>query len=208
MKVLKQIGWSTLALAFTCAAAAAPPPIPDTPAPVLDIVHAVPFTLDESYTHLWRAEKPEVRTGYLVVLKVEPDLVYPRQRPEPVLYVANQTAERLNVGYRSGHVVAIVPAVLDDVKHPDYIDLAKASIWFGTPGMPEQIDREQIATEITRAARQRIRPLPAARVEAARTTGGEMMREETKNDLVRRAAELVRRYSPQEEDRADALAAQ
>ena len=32
-----------------------------------------------------------------------------------------------------------------------------------------------------------------------------MVHEETKNDLVRHAGQLVRRYSPQEKDRADAL---
>ena len=69
-----------------------------TPSAVIDVVHVQPFSLRKGYIHFWREEKPLVTTGTLAVFKVDPGLVYPRNAAEPVLYVGNQTAERLNFG--------------------------------------------------------------------------------------------------------------
>ena len=88
-----------------------PPDIPTEPhLQPLHLLHAQRFDLDKAYTHWWRAERPRVSSGWLLVLSADPDLVYARQVREPVLYVGNQTAERVNVGYESGRIVAIVPA--------------------------------------------------------------------------------------------------
>ena len=95
---------------------------PPTPAAIDEVVYARSFELDQGYKFEWRKEQPLVKKGVILVLKVDPDLVYPRQIAEPVLYVGDQTAERVNIGYKSGHVVAIVPGE---------VDLNKAMIWFG-----------------------------------------------------------------------------
>lgn len=176
------------------------PPVPVRPAPIVDIVVAQPFELAEAYEHLWRLERPRVKSGYLLVLRVDRDLVYPRQLAEPVLYVGHQTAERLNVGYHSGHVVAIVPANIDDPTHPEFIDLGEARIFFGSPAMPERVDTETIAWEHRRAVEAGIEPIKSPRLEAARRRGGRRRTLVDKRELVHAAMMRVAEYSPQEQD--------
>src|SRR5258707_13144593 len=60
--------------------------------PVRDLVFAQAFKLDKSYPHTWRKEQPQVSSGYVLVLAVDPEFVRPKQVAEPVLYVGNQTA--------------------------------------------------------------------------------------------------------------------
>jgi hypothetical protein len=196
---------TVLGLAASAIGQTSSPAIPPTPAPVLDVVSIQPFQLETPAVHLWRAEKPTMRSGYLVVLKVDPALVYPRQSAEPVLYVGRQTAERVNVGYESGHVVAIVPAVIDP-RHPDYVDLSKQLFWFGTPELPERVDARRIAAEHQAAVEAGIQPFEAKKLAAARQLGGEFNRQATKRTLLHDALRrLVRRYSPQEAELVDGV---
>ena len=181
---------------------AKPPPLPQTPAPVLDVVYARPFTLDKGYEFTWRKERPTVTEGYLLVLKVDPALVYPRQAAEPVLYVGDTTAERVNVGYVSGHLVVIVPAAAG--KLADF-DLKKTLIWFGTPELPERCTAKTIAEERDKAQQAGIQPLPAARIDAARAKGGERLSVKDGYELRRQLAPLIKQYAPDETERADNL---
>ncbi len=208
MNSITQFSLSTLAACImtTAALADGPPAIPETPAPVIDLVSATPFTLDAGYQHLWSAEKETVSSGYILVLEVDPDLVIPRQIAEPVLYVGHQTAERINHGDKSGHVIAIVPGVLDDPKHPDYIDLDKALIWFGTPELPERVDAEMIEQEHAMAVRSGIRPFAGKQLAAARTEGGAVLNVTKKEDLSDQLATLIRTYSPQEKELLETMA--
>jgi len=125
-----------------------------------------------------------VTSGTLLVLRVQPELVYPRQVAEPVLYVGSQTAERVNVGYPSGYVVAIVPGNLD---------LTRSLIWFGTPALPEQVDGKTIDAERARAIAAGIRPPLAGRVRSARRDARALG---DKRDLLREAALLIEHYAP------------
>jgi hypothetical protein len=171
-------------LAGAAAARAAPPKVPATPASAADVVYAAPFRLREGYHHHWRRESPMVTSGTLLVLHVAPDLVYPRQTAEPVLYVGDQTAERVNVGYPSGYVVAIVPGALD---------LTRSLLWFGTPALPERVDGKTIDDERARAMAAGIRPPPANRVRLARRDALALA---DKDELLREALLLVERYAP------------
>lgn len=141
------------------------PDIPDIPAAVDEVVYAHLFALDEGYKFEWRKEQPLVKNGYILVLKVDRDLVYPRQTAEPVLYAGDQTAERVNVGYWSGRVVAIVPGKLD---------LKKTPIWFGTPELPDAAPPRQLRkkdawpTKPASSRRPKLRSLPRARRAANR----------------------------------------
>lgn len=211
MNALHRIGLGLLAavaVGVASAGAEDAPPVPPTPAPILDVVSIRPFTLDESTVHVWRAERPEYTSGYLLVLKVDPAYVLPRQVAEPVLYVGRQTAERVNHGFESGHVVAIVPAVLDDPKHPQYLDLAKTPIWFGTPELPERVDARAIDRELRSARAADIRPRPQPRLETARERGGVALSARTKDDVIAAAADLVTRYAPDERALIDRLRAE
>lgn len=179
--------FSSLALlaALPALLLAAPPPLPPTPAPIGSLLLARPFTLDEGFEYSWRAERPLVTSGHLLVLAAEPDLLYPRQTLEPVLYVGDQTAMRLNVGYPSGRVVVLVPSALS---------AGETSIWFGTPALPEQVDAGTIAEQRALAEAEGIRPLPAMDVTGALELGGEPLRVADLRALLTAADELVDRY--------------
>ena len=173
------------------------PRIPSTPAAVDDLVYARKFTLQQGYEHFWSKDKPTVTTGYLLVLKVDPKLVYARQVAEPVLYVGNQTAERLNIGYESGYVIAIAPGD---------VDLKKATIWFGTPELPERVDANMVKAEQAKANTAKLAPFSEQVVNGAIKRSGEAMNLTSRADLLRVAADLVMQFSPQEKQLAEGLA--
>lgn len=187
---------ATTALAAVVIAAA--PQIPATPSAVQDIVFAQPFVLEQGEATTWRAEKPVVSSGYILVLKVNPDLVYPRQTAEPVLYVGDTTAERMNVGYRSGYVVAVVGA---DVTGEQAMDLSKVKIWFGTPELPERVDANRVAQESALADAAGIKPFSADKIQAL-LAQNETLREANKAGILDDVAALIRRFSPQEDELA------
>lgn len=161
----------TLLIAIPCLLAsallAAPPPLPPTPAPIGALISARPFELEEGFRYDWRAERPVVSEGHLLVLAVDPDLVYPRQTAEPILYVGSQTAMRLNVAYPSGRLVALVPGELPE---------SGTRIWFGTPGLPEQVTAVAIVGELGLAEAAGLAPLPAVDVAGALERGGTRLR--------------------------------
>ena len=173
------------------------PPIPATPAAVDDILYIRPFTLEAGYTFNWCKERPVVTSGTLLVLKVSKDLVIPRQEPQPVLYVGSQTAQRINHGDESGHVIAIVPGE---------VDLTTALIWFGAPDLPERVDETKIATEHARAEKAGIKPFSEETINRAADKGSERLNVGDFGALLRgQVAELVLEYSPQEKRLADAF---
>ncbi len=183
-------------LAVATVAVAGVPAIPDTPAGVDDILYARTFTMEKGYAFEWAKDRPMLTTGTLLVLKVNPDLVYARQVAEPVLYVGNKTAERVNIGYKSGHVIAIVPGE---------VDLKKTPIFFGTPELPERVDAEMANSELVSAQSKDIKPLDAKKVEAAQARGGEKLQVADREELLREIAPLVMKYAADEKALADAF---
>lgn len=198
---MKFLNTTLAATVLAAAVVAAPPQTPATPAAVQDIVFAQPFTLDQGEVSTWRADRPMVDSGYIIVLKVNPDLVYPRQSAEPVLYVGDTTAERINVGYRSGYVVAIVGA---DITGEKAMDLSKVKIWFGTPELPERVDATRIAQESALADAAGIKAFDADKI-ARLLAQNETLSEANKAGILNEVAALVRRFSPQEEELAVSL---
>lgn len=175
-----------------------PPPLPAAPqtAPVT-LVLARPFTVEVPWVHAWRAEQPQVSAGVVLVLAVaDRELLYPRQDAEPVLYVGAQTAERLNHGYESGHVVAIVPAGVDEAGRVD-LDLAATPIFFGDPELPERIDAAAARAQLEKARAQGARAPDAEQVQAALT---EQVAFEDDFQVRQWAADLIETWSPQEAD--------
>jgi hypothetical protein len=164
-----------------------------TPSAVIDVVYVQPFSLKSGYAHFWREEKPFVKSGTLAVFKVNPNLVYPRNTLEPVLYVGNQTAERLNFGNESGYVVAIIPGE---------VDLSKSRAWFGRPELPERVNEKIIRMETELADKENIKPLNQDAV--SRVTQQYVDVPDLAILLRDHAAELVLKYSPQEKALAEA----
>ncbi len=163
------------------------------PRPVINIERVVPFRLEQSFKFDWRRERPDVRSGLLVVVEVDPELVVPRNALEPVLYAGNHTVQRLNHGHESGFVLGIIP---------EQIDLSQDPIWFGAPALPERIDAEVIAKERARAERAGIKPPAASDIQSL--TQDPIDAPDLTSLLREHAAELVLEFSPQEEALANA----
>ncbi|HIF40724.1 MAG TPA: hypothetical protein EYQ74_06470 [Planctomycetes bacterium] len=160
---------------------------------VWDLLVAVPFRVDEPFTHWWRAERPEVRAGHLLVLAVDPIVVRPRQSAEPILFVGDETAERVNAGFEDGALIVIVPALAGTDGWP-MTELAGQPMWFGEPGLPEQVDAAAI-----REARRLVPDLigfSEARVNQALTAGGNGLRCQDQAQLYLYAADWIERFAP------------
>lgn len=182
------------------------PELPDAALGVRDVLFVRPFTLDEPYVHAWRAERPEVDAGFILVLEVEQPFTIARDSLESVLYVGEQVAERLNWGTGSGRVVALVPAPRGAEGEPE-LDLEAALMWYGTPALPERVDSARVDAERDLARAGGVEPLGAASLEAAREAGGELVHLPDRTTLERYAAGLILEYSPSEAARAEGLLA-
>ena len=154
-----------------------------------EILAVQPFVLEQGYEFDWSAQESDVRTGTLVVLKADPDLVRPRNAAQPILYAGDRTVQRLNRGAETGVVIGIIPGD---------VNLATAPIWFGAPGLPESVTEQTIREQRIMAERQEIQPFAADTIENARV---EPVRADDLPDLLRtHAAELVLEYAPEERD--------
>ena len=189
---MKALSLSVCLVVVAHAIAEESPVVPKTPAAVTDLVFARSFTLAKGYKYNWSKERPMVTSGTLVVLKVDPKLVIPRNTAEPVLYVGNQTVQRLNQGDKSGHVIGIVPGK---------IDLTQAPIWFGSPQLPERVTAETIRTERALADEAKIKPFGAEKIQEA--TRENLQAADLSSLLRDHVANLVLEYSPQEKDLAE-----
>jgi len=163
------------------------------PQPVITIEYIQPFQLEQSFTFDWRRDQLTVQSGLLVVLKVNPELVTPRNEPEPVLYAGNHTVQRLNQGHESGFVLGIIP---------EQIDLSQDPVWFGSPALPERIDADMIARERASAERAGISSPPSEDVVSR--TQDPVVVSDLSTLLRKQAADLLLEFSPQEKRLADA----
>jgi hypothetical protein len=170
-------------------------PPQDLPAAALELLEARPFVVDEPFAHEWRAEQPLVRAGYLLVVRVPAELALPRATFEPVLFVGDETAERVNAPRNGANLVLVVPAPERDGRVA--LDLARTPIWFGSLELPERIDAARIAAERRAAEARGIGPARSApRVQAA----DEPIRVRTRRELDAYLADLVELWSPEETD--------
>ena len=183
------------------ATAAQPPAVPRlrpaapaaaTPAAVIDILEIQPFRLKAGYAYDWLQSRPFVSDGLLVVLKVDPSQVVPRNAAEPVLYAGDRTVQRLNQGDRSGTVIGIIPGD---------IDLASEPIWFGRPELPERVTPEVIKGERTLADSAGIKPFGPDKIKG--TLRDPIDAEDLAALLRGVAGDLVLKYSPDEKDLVD-----
>lgn len=158
------------------------------PVAVDRIVEILPFRLREGFRYDWRAERPTITSGVIIVLKADPKLLAPRDAAEPVLYAGDETVLRLNRGDRSGHLIGIIPG--------DAVDFREAPIWFGRPDLPERVSAATIRDERRLADQAGIRPA------GADLAPGVMREPVVAADLAAllrdHAADLVLRYAPDE----------
>jgi hypothetical protein len=166
--------------------------VPATPAAALDILVIQPFRLKVGYHYDWLKSRPFVSDGLLVVLRVDPSYVFPRDSAEPVLYAGDRTVQRLNHGHGSGYVIGIIPGE---------IDLAAAPMWFGRPELPERVTPEVIQEERAIADSAGIKAFSADKIADARRDAIEA--DDLAALLRGPAADLVLKFSPDEKHLAD-----
>jgi len=172
-------------------------PPQDLPSAALELLEARPFVVDQPFVHEWRAEQPLVSAGYLLVLRVAPELALPRATYEAVLFVGDETAERVNAPRTGQNLVVLVPAPERDGRVA--LALEHAPIWFGSLELPERVDAARIAAERRAAEARGIGPARSgARLRAA--AEGEPIRVRTRRELDAYLADLVAAYSPEEVD--------
>ena len=161
--------------------AGARPPVPATPATVKRVISLESFTLDQPYRTNWRKGRPLVNGGTILTIEVDHGLVYPREDAEPILYVGSHVAEWINSGADSRFVAAIVPG---------QVNLDQDLIWFGTPGLPEEVDDGRAAEEMALAKAAGIKPLDSLAALSEWPAQVRTTRLTNRKDLLRYATEL------------------
>ncbi|MCP3918360.1 MAG: hypothetical protein GY711_22680 [bacterium] len=174
----------------------------------VELLLAQPFELDRDHTHLWRAERPVYRAGYLVVLEVPATLARVTQTEQAVLFAGAQTVARLNHGQLEGdagtgrvRLVGIVPESGADV------DLERTPFFFGAPELPERIDATDAARELADALTRGVAAPASDVVRRALDAGGAALVVPSFEDLELRAADLIDTHSPREADLTSQLRA-
>ena len=167
---------------------------PEAPVAVSDVVYARRFTLAHPEAFAWRADKPQYRGGWVLVVRTESELLHPTQLAQRQLLVGEQIAERVNVGFGSGHLVVVVPGG---------VELASAIVRFGSAELPERIDAEWLAGELQAAAG--LASVGAEAAARAETLGGDVISVSSREALDELLANLVETYAPDESDRIAAL---
>lgn len=172
------------------ASPAAAPALQPAPRPRVQLAlhHAERFTVAAPFQHLWRADRPLVTSGWLLVVSGDPELLRPRQVKEPVLYVGAQTAERINHAV-SGRLVLLVPG--------DFA-LGQAPIFLGDADLPEELRQPQIDAQLAAAVAAGAIATPAETI--AKVTVAGTREFATDFQLRQRAIDLVEIHSPDEKD--------
>lgn len=169
--------------------ASALPPLPETPAGIEQIMVARPFVVMTPWASDWCEERTTVERGWVVILRVAHEYAVPRQTAEPILFAGARTVERVRNAPEANLILAIIPATPRTEAVPGHAagaggtapigaedqsmrPLAELAIWFGTPGLPEQVDRAILAHEVTKANAASIKAQPLEDVVRALKQGG------------------------------------
>jgi len=155
------------------------------------LLYARPFSIETPYANAWTREQQTYKTGYVLVLEVDPTLVVPRQTWMPVLYVGTRPAETTNIGQESGRLVVLVPGDTD---------LYSAPAYFGSVQLPERVDAERGAAELAEAQKIGAKPFSREAVDAAFRAGGQALRTRSIDGVYRAVADVISAYSPQEDE--------
>lgn len=196
------LGGALLGTVIASRAPQGPPdlaPLKNLPSGAVELVEAQPFVLEQPYVHEWRAEKPLVHAGYVLVLKVPRELARPRDTYEAVLYVGEQTAERCNTPEDGEFLIVVVPAPVDASGKVE-LDPESVPIWFGGLELPERVDAARVASELRSARAHGIGPAPKASGARLRSAASSTIRLERREDLDPYIADWIERYSPAEVD--------
>lgn len=126
-------------------------PDSDTCHAVRAVLSATSFTLAIPYRYEWSADAIDVAAGTLLVLDVDPTWLVPSDTRQPTLFAGTLPVERLGTGYPDGHLVVVVPSV---------VDLARAPLYFSGYDLPERIDAAAGKRALNAASAAGCAPLP------------------------------------------------
>lgn len=192
-----------LAAAVAPPAASAPPPAVRAAAtrsvPIRSLVAVRPFRVAEPWTHEYRADRPAVRQGWIVVLDADPALVRPRQTEQMVLMGDGLPLEIVQVAVDAGRVVAILPRV------PDSVEIESVVFHLAAPALPESLSVEEAGDRRSAAVAAGITPRGAAEIARARAAGGEPVDAADREAIDREIGAAIRSFMPFESNRADEL---
>jgi hypothetical protein len=171
------------------------------PAPIRTVLAVQPFRVAVPWRHGWRADRPEVREGWIVVLEADPSLVRPRQTEQAVLMAGAMTLEVVHVAVESGTVVAILPR--EAGSDADAID--SLPFHLAMPALPESLAVEGAEARRAAAVAAGIGPRGSAELTRARGVGGPSIEVADREELDRAIGAILRRMVPAESARADEL---
>jgi hypothetical protein len=188
------------------ASAAEPPAVRNPraavlPVPIRTLVAAQPFRVANPWRHEWRADRPEVREGWIVVLEADPALVRPRQTEQAVLMAGPMTLEVVHVAVDSGTVFAILPGEAGS----DPAALDALVFHLAAPALPESLAIEGAEVRNAAAVAAGIGPRGAAELARARAAGGRPLEVGDREEIDRAIGAVLRRIAPAESARADEL---
>lgn len=202
---------SSLVLAALAATAlpavAADPPAPRAvaprlaalPAPIGGLVAVRPFRVAEPWTHEWRADRPAVRQGWIVVLDADPSLVRPRQTEQAVLMAGAMPLEVVHVSVDTGRVIAILP------REPDGPGIDAIPFHLAASALPESITPADAEARRAAAIAAGLAPRPEAERMRAIVAGGDAIEVRDREALDREIGAMLRRLMPDAATRADEL---
>ncbi|MEQ1568661.1 MAG: hypothetical protein ABMA64_23685 [Myxococcota bacterium] len=155
----------------------------------ISVEWARPFTLATPEPWHWRSDRPLVREGVILQLRVDPAKLVPLQTAEPVLYVGEWPAMRFNWDWNGGCAVVVVPGRLEP----------STRLTWGAPELPERITPEAARATSARAAAP-----DGARIAAALAAGGAPLSAAGFSDVAAVVMERVGACSTAPEDRSRA----
>jgi len=174
---------------------------PQTPGPIDRVVYAQPFTLQEGFTFPIHKERPQVKTGYLLIIDADPKLVLTMSRGSRILYLGKQPGWRVNPAYPSGRAFVLVPAGLNTAGEVD-LDLARIRIWLGTDRFEGDADQPRIELEHELAVKAGIGRRPRREIDAALAEAdGQPRAFKDLIELKLHYARLMKEYLPPDEAR-------
>jgi hypothetical protein len=156
------------------------------------------FRLGAPYTDLWSADREAVDSGVLAVVALPPAEPPLGAGTQSLIFCDGGLAEPLNSRAGSGVVVVILPARCFRA-HSDMLD---ASVWtLVSPELPERFLAKNVGEETNRLRVELGEPavLRRALKRDAIVRLEEPQFFESKKALLRSAADLIRRYAPEDE---------
>ncbi len=136
------------------------PAMPATPAPAGEILWARAFEVDEPWASDFRADHPMIQRGFILVLKADAALAFPRQVACPVLMAGDMPCEVIEPVAGSEYVVAIAASLDTAGTDPaqrarsDSEVFAALELYWAAPMLPEQmtVDVAVAACDVARTS--------------------------------------------------------